>query len=127
MANENIESKLSALKKWTLGTLAALTVVGCAGINRSCSSCVAENFATDWIVLQYDFSGKPINCWKLSNTSITNEQSSDGIYWLDNSTKNLVHISGWYNRVQVERGAWKEAAKSIGVNLDKCKNGKYLE
>jgi hypothetical protein len=103
-----------------------LFLVGCAGMQRDCSSCNASNFGGDWIVLQYGFDGKPINCWKLANTAIVNESGTDGIYWQDTGG-HLVHISGWYNRVQVFHSDYTGAAKSIGVNLDKCVNGKYVE
>lgn len=103
----------------------ALSVSGCAGWSRSCSSWEAENFAADWAVAQFDAAGKPFNCWKLEDTSITNEPHSDGIYWKDSPSGHLVHISGWYNRVQVENGQWKTAAEAVGVELDKCTNGKY--
>lgn len=127
---KNLESRVdnpfSSLGK-RIATYALVgSLVGCAGIQRSCSSCAAENFASDWIVVQYDLKGKPINCWKLPNTSITNEQGSDGIYWLDSNTDNLVHISGWYNRVQVSRGQYDDAAKSLGIELSRCEDGKYL-
>ena len=76
--------------------------------------------------MQYGANGDPINCWKLMNVSITNEQSSDGIYWKEGSG-HLVHISGWYNRVQVNGGRYEEAAKLLGVELPKITNGKYVK
>ncbi len=113
------------MKKHALFFL-AICLPACAGFERGCSSCVAENFATDWIVLQYKFDGEPMNCWKLANTSITNEESSDGIYWKDRRGGHLVHISGWYNRVQVSGGDWNGAAKHLSLNLEYCTNGKYF-
>ena len=106
--------------------LPLLALLSCAGIERGCNSCAAENLGSDWLVAQYDHNGQPFNCWRLEYSSISNEPYSDGIYWLDSSTKNLIHISGWYNRVQVEREQWKEAATSLGINLDNCELGKYL-
>lgn len=91
--------------------------IGCTGITRGCSA--------DWIVVQYDMAMTPKACWILRNSSITNESGSDGIYWLDQESGNLVHISGWYNRVQVTRGRFEKAAQLIGVDLDLIKNGKY--
>lgn len=101
--------------------------VGCAGIQRSCSSFSAQNFGSNWIVVQYGYNGDPINCWKLENVSVANEDGSDGIYWKDSITGHLVHISGWYNRVQVEGGRFEEAAKLLGVELSKIANGKYIK
>ena len=93
---------------------------GCAGFTRSCSSCSAESFGADWIVVQYDYKGNPINCWKLMSVSISNEQNSDGIYWKESG--HLIHISGWYNRIQVDGGRFDEAAKLLGVDLSKIRN-----
>lgn len=105
--------------------LAAFLTTGCAGASRDCSSANAGSFGADWIVVQYQANGTPMNCWKLENTAMDNEPHSDGIYWLD-PKGHLVHISGWYNRVQVERRSWEEAATAIGVDLSRCKNGKYI-
>jgi len=105
--------------------LSIFFLTGCAAVSRDCSSANAGNFGADWIVVQYQANGTPTNCWKLENTAIDNEAHSDGIYWLD-PRGHLVHISGWYNRVQVERRNWDEAASSIGVDLSRCKNGKYI-
>lgn len=107
-------------KLWVL-----LLLTGCAGWQRDCSSCSASTFGSDWIVLQYGYDGKPINCWELRNTAITNEEHTDGIFWQEPSG-HLVHISGWYNRVQVSNGDWSGAAKSIGVDDALCKDGVYL-
>lgn len=86
---------------------------------------MAEEFGADWIIVQFDQTGKPFNCWKLKNTSVTNEHASDGIYWAEGG--NLVHISGWYNRVQVDKDKWGAAAVSLGVNLQACKGGEYTK
>jgi hypothetical protein len=65
----------------------------------------------------------PANCWQVKGQSISNEGQSDGIYWVSNSG-NLIHLSGWYNRVQVE-GSWKSAANELGIELDRCVGGQY--
>jgi hypothetical protein len=101
-----------------------LFLASCAGWERGCSSWNAESFGANWIVVQYAMDGSPMNCWKLSNVSITNEQSSDGVYWKDPSG-HLIHISGWYNRVQVEGGDFDSAAKAVGIHLPACKGGTY--
>jgi hypothetical protein len=103
-----------------------LMLTGCAGVQRGCSSIWATQAGADWIVVQYGYNGDPINCWKLQNVSITNENSSDGIYWKEGSG-HLVHIAGWYNRVQVSNGRYDEAAKLLGVDLSKIANGRYLK
>lgn len=110
--------------KW-IRTSFALLLVGCAGTMRSCQSCEAENFGANWIVVQYKTDGNPINCWRLNAVSVVNEEHSDGIHWLE-SSGHLVHISGWYNRVQVKGQDWSGAADSIGINLDACHDGKYI-
>jgi hypothetical protein len=78
----------------------------------------------DWLLVQYRFDGTPINCYQLRNTPVTNETASDGIYWQDEGG-HLVHISGWVNRVQVHGGKFEEAAKTLGVEMQYCKNGVY--
>lgn len=102
-----------------------LCCTACAGWQRDCNSSVASSFGGDWIVLQYGFDGVPINCWKLKDTAISNEEHTDGVFWQDPGG-HLVHISGWYNRVQVSNGDYAGAAKAIGISLDSCTGGKYL-
>lgn len=100
---------------------------GCAGWTRGCDSWFARSIGANWIVVQYDQLGRPFNCWKLNGVSIANEEASDGIFWVDDHTGNLVHISGWYNRVQVSRfGTFDDAARLIGIDLDRCTDGRYV-
>ncbi len=101
-----------------------LVLFGCAGLVRDCQSCEATNLGADWIVVQFDMGGQPFNCWKLRGKSISNEQKSDGIFWVSDS-KHLIHISGWYNRIQVINGDFEGAAEEIGVELDRCVDGAY--
>jgi hypothetical protein len=105
--------------------LLALFTTACAGTQRWCSSTYAENFGSDWIIVQYGFDGKPINCWQLRGAAVTNETASDGVYWKDSVTGHLIHISGWYNRVQVSGSDFPHAAALLGVSLDRCTNGHY--
>ncbi len=103
---------------------ASVFLLGCAGWSRDCASTCAANTGGDWIVVQYRFDGTPINCWEMRNTAIANEGASDGIYWQDRGG-HLVHISGWYNRVQVQGERWREAADALGVDDARCGNGVY--
>jgi hypothetical protein len=112
-------------KNVTKVLLLAVTLGGCAGFQRSCASFNAENFSADWIVVQNDQTLTTKRCWKLPSTSITNEDKSDGIYWLDPHGGHLVHISGWYNRVQVQNGDWEGAAQTLGIDLAGCRDGVY--
>jgi hypothetical protein len=102
--------------------LALLAMVSCAGVSRGCASWWANNAGADWIIVQYAMDGKPINCWQYTNVSVTNEAQSDGIYW---SAGHLVHISGWYNRVQVSNHDFVGGAKMLGIDLDRCVGGAY--
>ncbi|MCX6714568.1 MAG: hypothetical protein NTX72_02010 [Candidatus Uhrbacteria bacterium] len=97
-----------------------LVMVGCAGMGRSCASCNAESFGADWVVIQMDMNGKPYRCWELHGASIDNEPHSDGIYWKDPQGGNLMHLSGHYNRVQVENGDWKRGFSELGLSPDSC-------
>jgi hypothetical protein len=125
-----------------------LGLTACQGLDRGVSSFTASSFGANWIVVQYRFDGEPMNCWKLTDAAIENEAASDGIYWKDPSSGNLVHISGWYNRVQVTdkivtetrkaRGLevgptkterhepeFEQAARLVGVDASLCGNGIY--
>ena len=117
--------RLSSIILTARYTLFAIFMFGCAGMQRSCASGCAENFGADWIIATYGMSGDVLGCWKLSNVSVTNEPHSDGIYWTG-SGGHLVHISGWYNRVQVQGGDYEGAAKEIGIDLARCTGGHYL-
>lgn len=104
--------------------VAAMFLVGCAGVERDCSSWNAGAYGADWLIVQYRFDGTPVNCWQLHDVSVSNEQASDGIYWTGGGG-HLVHISGWYNRVQVAGGDFPGASKVVGINLAACGGGKY--
>ena len=106
--------------------LAALLLTGCAGFQRDCNSGMAQSFGGDWIIVQYKFDGSPINCWKLVSSPVSSEEHSDGIFWQD-PQGHLVHISGWYNRIQVSSGRWDDAAKTLGVDSAKCRGGAYQQ
>lgn len=109
--------------KYGIWLLALLS--GCAGFQRGCASGCATSFGADWIVVQQrGVDGKPYNCWLLQDVSISNEQASDGIYWLEPSG-HLVHIAGQYARVQVTGKQFKTAAKLIGVDAELCRGGAY--
>lgn len=103
-----------------VGVLLSLCLVGCAGMSRGCSSWWAENAGSDWVVVQMDFNGMPYRCWELRDTAITNEAQSDGIYWKESGTGNLVHLSGHYNRVQVMSGNWDRAFSELGLARETC-------
>lgn len=111
------------IKKY--GVLLFLVLSGCAGFWRGCADFRATNFGSDWVVVQYRYDGTAFHCWKLRDTSISNENSSDGIYWQDSKTRHLVHVSGWYNRVQVFGGDYDGAGALLGVEAAKCGNGHY--
>lgn len=108
-------------RMWLIGLL---LMCGCASWQRDCNSGISSKFGADWIVLQYGFDGKPINCWKLNGAAISNETGSDGIYW-ESPSGNLVHISGWYNRVQVFHNDYAGAAKQLGIDIASCGEGAY--
>jgi hypothetical protein len=72
-------------------------------------------------VVQLKMDGDIKNCWQLRNLAISNEHSSDGIWWADRGGQ--VHIAGWYNYVQVSD--WNAASVTLGVNLSQCTGGRY--
>ena len=105
--------------------IVAACVLFIPGCNRTATSVWAGATGADWIVVQYSYDGSPINCWKLKGVSVSNETQSDGVYWKDENG-HLIHIAGWYNRVQVSGGRFEEAAELLGVDAKKITNGKYL-
>lgn len=102
-----------------------LTIIGCAGIDKSLTSCCATNIGADWVIVQLDMNGNPIMCWKVYSVSLTSENTLDGIYWKDTKTGNLIHLSGWYNFVQVSGNNYEQACKTLNIVCDKCIGGKY--
>lgn len=102
---------------------AAVMLTGCAGFNTSCSNFNAESFGADWIITEYDMNGTPFMCWKLKGISVMNERDSDGIKWSESG--HMMHISGWYNRVQVGNGDFKGAGERLHIDADQCGNGRY--
>lgn len=98
-------------------------IAGCAGWNRGCSSWQAQALGADWVIVQLNAYGKVIRCWQLEQVSVANEEGSDGIYW-KNEIGNLVHLSGFYNRVQVHNGNWENAFETLGLDGKDCKSNK---
>lgn len=105
--------------------IVTICVYAIPGCNRYATSLWFNAVGGDWIIVQISYDGTPINCWKLEDVSVTNESQSDGIAW-KNSDGNMMHIAGWYNWTQVYNDNFAAAAKSLGVELDKIQNGKYL-
>lgn len=104
-------------KAWLL----AIFLCGCASLDRGCTGCMAKNFGSDWIVVQLSaVDGKPIRCWKLHDASLSSESQSDGVYWKDTESGNMVHIAGFYNYVQVKDKRWDAAFKQLGLTEGYC-------
>lgn len=94
---------------------------------RDCSSCNASSFGSNWLLVQYQYDSKPMNCWRLEDTALDAE-GSNGLFWKDGKSGHLIHISGIaLNRVQVSGDNWQSAADHLGVKLAACKNGRYDE
>ncbi|MEK7648404.1 MAG: hypothetical protein AAB400_00615 [Patescibacteria group bacterium] len=104
-------------------TTFVLLLSGCAGMFRSCSNDWAETAGADWIVIERNCNGTPVTCYKLKSVSVTNEPHSDGIQW--NAGLHMMHVSGWYNRVQVHGRKWDEAAQMLGIDANLCGMGTY--
>jgi hypothetical protein len=100
----------------------ALFVIGCASTDRECAQCGTEIHGANWLVVQLKNNGDISRCWKLEGVAVANESGSDGIWWVSGGQQ--VHISGWYNYVQVSD--WNEAAKILGVDLPRCTGGSYV-
>lgn len=112
------------LRKRALFILLALVMTGCAGFNKGCSKWAANEFGSDWIVVQYTMDGKPFHCWKLQGASVTGTEGGS-VDWQDRRNSHLVHITGWENRVQVVGGDFESAGNLVGIDSAKCNNGVY--
>lgn len=106
------------MRKLTFALL-LLLLCSCAGIGRRCSSACASGLGADWIIVQLDGFGRPMRCWELHDVSVANEEASDGVYW-NSSDGHLVHISGFYNRIQVENKGWDVAYGELGLTKELC-------
>jgi hypothetical protein len=98
-----------------------ILLTSCAAWDRECAQCGTEVHGANWLVVQLKMDGEIKNCWQLKDLAVANERSSDGIWWVDRNEQ--VHISGWYNYVQVHD--WNTAAVTLGVNLAQCTGGRY--
>ena len=100
---------------------ALMIMSGCAGASRNCSQCNAETFGGDFVVVELtEARGVPYRCWMLRGVSISNEKNSDGIYWKDPESGNLVHISGSYDYVQVKGDNWNRALEYLNLTREAC-------
>lgn len=113
------------MRNWLKVAALCLFVVGCSSWNRSCASFGAHTLGADWLVVQFDSTGRPFNCWMIDNATVSNEEAGDGIWWLDQQSGHIIHIAGWYNRVQVTGNDYGEAAQLLGVDVGKCTQGRY--
>lgn len=110
--------------------LTALFLVACEKSCQQCNRTTTSWKGADFMVVQFDQDGKPFNCWKLQDVAIVDDDHSGGIWWTDDRSGDLVHISGWYNYIQIGGGMTGEtsvdAAKALGIDLFRCGHGRYL-
>jgi hypothetical protein len=75
----------------------------------------------DWVVVELvEMNGSPYRCWELRNVALSSEEGSDGIYWKDRESGNLIHVSGSYDYVQVRDGNWDAAFRQINMSREAC-------
>ncbi len=98
--------------------LFCLLFTGCAGLQRDCASGCASNIGSDWVIVQFAADGHTIHCWELHDVAVDSDNSND-VYWQTNSG-HLVHIEGWYNRVQVQNGDFSDARRAMGLGEETC-------
>ena len=110
------------MKRFIAIMMMCLTMSGCAGFERGCSSTMATSFGSDWAVVELtEQRGTPYRCWTLEGVSVANEEMSDGIYWKTRKG-HLVHISGSYDYVQVKNGERRIVHDVTNRNNDKDKH-----
>jgi hypothetical protein len=104
-------------------TLCLLTFLcffcACTGFERGCSNNVAQSFGADHVVVKLRYDGTPYRCWILNDVSITNEETSDGIYW-KNQAGHLVHVSGSYDYITVGNGKYETALAAFNLTRETC-------
>ena len=117
---ESITSHAKIINR-ILGILLLILIPGCAGVERSCSGCWADSVGADWVIVELrEQDGTPYRCWELRGVSVSNEEASDGIYWLTGDD-NLIHISGSYDRVQVKDGQWDQTFREVNLTQEVCR------
>jgi hypothetical protein len=119
-SKERINTKSVVITFIIILIIMVLGYFGRTSVSRGCSNFSAKYTGADWIIVKTDLEGKPFRCWELRNVSIVNEENSDGIYWKDSSTGNLIHISGFYDRVQVSNNNWDKAFRTLNLTRNTC-------
>ena len=99
-----------------------LVIAGCGvGFKRDCAACWNRFDGADFVVVEVkSFDGTPYRCWELFDVAISSERSSDGIYWQDRETGNLVHVAGSYDYVEVQDGNWAAACAEVNMTQEAC-------
>jgi len=109
------------MKAWVFWLFIAIFSASCASTGRFCTSCNAINFGGDWVLVELtEMQGTPYRCFMLHDVSLTSEEGSDGVYWKDRDTGNMVHISGSYDMVQVVDGNWTQAFAVVNLDRATC-------
>ncbi|MFA6304656.1 MAG: hypothetical protein WCV73_04520 [Patescibacteria group bacterium] len=79
----------------------------------------------DFIVTQHDLNGKTIKCWAIRKGHLTTTDKR--LAWTDPLTGAMVELSEQWDFAIVHQENFAEAAKILGVELEKIQNGKYVE
>ena len=89
-------------------------IVSFLALNKNCQRSTSAAWSSvagaDWLVVQYSQNGDVINYWTLTNKSVGNEGSSDGIYFIDDDGS-VVHLSGHYVYVERKEASWDSLKK----------------
>ena len=94
---------------YALGILFLLfLIIGPNKINRFWQNYKADAYGSDWLVVQYDMTGSPIQYWELKDKSIGSEFNSDGIFFTDNDNL-VIHLSGFYNYIEIKDNNFEKA------------------
>jgi hypothetical protein len=109
-----------AERPWIIVVVIIIVLLACIGfvigpnrINRFWENYKSDAYGSDWLVIKENMNGDAIHYWELKNTSIGNEENSDGIYFLDGN-EDIVHLSGFYTYIEVKDSF--EKAKNKYVN-----------
>jgi len=113
MENSRKDDSLVAKLKQNGVAIAAALTFGCGG-----NACDGPNH----LVVQYDGSGVPLNCWKIVEENLWTD---DGFIYWGHQRRNATYVSPPAVSMPVQNGQWEAAAQALGIDLSRCTNGRY--
>jgi len=88
-----------------------VVLIGPKGLEKEYHKWRTGAYGSDWLVIEYTDDGYVMDFWELHNCFISNEEESDGIYFVyeENKKSQVVHISGRYKLIEIKNDQWEWA------------------